>query len=66
MEKVLRNLGFYEARQKGSHIFYRHPDGRSTTVPFHKGTVLPRSLIREILREIKIDVETFVRTLNEL
>jgi predicted RNA binding protein YcfA (HicA-like mRNA interferase family) len=23
-------------RQKASHVFYRHPDGRTTTVPRHK------------------------------
>jgi hypothetical protein len=32
-------LTFYEAvkpvRKKGSHGFYRHPDGRTTTVPFY-------------------------------
>jgi hypothetical protein len=25
MEKVLRRLGFEAVRQKGAHIFYRHP-----------------------------------------
>jgi predicted RNA binding protein YcfA (HicA-like mRNA interferase family) len=27
MEKVLLHLGFQAVRQKGSHVFYRHPDG---------------------------------------
>jgi predicted RNA binding protein YcfA (HicA-like mRNA interferase family) len=31
MEKVLLHLGFEAIRQKGSHVFYRHPDGRVTT-----------------------------------
>lgn len=66
MEKVLLHLDFYKARQKGSHIFFRHLDGRTTTVPYHKGTVLPRPLIRSILREIKLDVDEFVKTLNEI
>lgn len=35
MEKVLFHLGFQLARQKGSHVFYRHPDGRTTTLPNH-------------------------------
>jgi predicted RNA binding protein YcfA (HicA-like mRNA interferase family) len=38
IEKVLVKLGFEPVRQKGSHVFYRHPDGRTTTVPFHAGT----------------------------
>ncbi|PIU53285.1 MAG: hypothetical protein COS90_06960 [Deltaproteobacteria bacterium CG07_land_8_20_14_0_80_60_11] len=28
MEKVLLGLGFKPVRQKGSHVFYRHPAGR--------------------------------------
>ena len=53
MEKVLFSLGFQVARQKGSHVFYRHSDGRSTTVPNHPGRDLARPLIREILREVE-------------
>jgi predicted RNA binding protein YcfA (HicA-like mRNA interferase family) len=34
---ILERLGFVEVRQRGSHKQYRHPDGRKTTVPFHKG-----------------------------
>ncbi len=30
MEKLLFALGFEWTRQKGSHAFYRHPDGRTT------------------------------------
>ena len=26
MEEVLLSLGFQPVRQKGSHVFYRHPD----------------------------------------
>ncbi len=66
IEKVLLHFGFHKARQKGSHIFYRHPDGRTTTVPYHKGTVLPRPLIRKILREIKVDIDQYVNTLNKI
>jgi predicted RNA binding protein YcfA (HicA-like mRNA interferase family) len=35
--RILNNLGFIEVRQKGSHKQFRHEDGRSTTMPFHKG-----------------------------
>jgi predicted RNA binding protein YcfA (HicA-like mRNA interferase family) len=66
MEKLLFKLGFEKVRQKGSHVFYRHPDGRYTTVPHHKGRMLARPLIREILREIKIDVEEYNKYSQEL
>ncbi len=59
MEKVLRSLGFEAVQQKGSHVFFRHPDGRTTTVPNHSGRDLARPLIREILREIELAPETF-------
>ena len=61
MEKVLLSLGFQSVRQKGSHVFYRHPDGRTTTVPNHPGRDLARPLIREILREIELTPEQFQR-----
>jgi predicted RNA binding protein YcfA (HicA-like mRNA interferase family) len=54
MERILLQLGFERICQKGSHVFYRHPDGRTTTVPHHSGRQLARPLIREILREIEI------------
>lgn len=62
MEKILKKLGFEAVRQKGSHVFFRHKDGRTTTLPHHGGRVLARPLIREILREIEISLEEF----NEL
>ena len=66
MEKLLFHLGFEKVRQKGSHAFYRHPDGRTTTVPHHRTRVLARSLTREILREIEITVENYNNYLKDL
>jgi predicted RNA binding protein YcfA (HicA-like mRNA interferase family) len=65
MERVLLDLGFRAVRQKGSHVFYRHPDGRTTTVPNHPGRDLARPLIREILREIELTTEEFQKQLGE-
>jgi predicted RNA binding protein YcfA (HicA-like mRNA interferase family) len=64
MEKLLFRLGFVAVRQKGSHVFYRHPDGRTTTVPNHPGRDLARPLLREILREIEMTPEVFVEELK--
>lgn len=61
MESFLLALGFSVQRQKGSHVFFRHPDGRTTTVPKHKGRDLSRLLIREILREVEVGIDEFVR-----
>lgn len=65
MHRFLASQGFFISRQKGSHVFYRHPDGRTTTVPNHSGRDLSRPLIREILREIDVTPEQFNRWLTE-
>jgi predicted RNA binding protein YcfA (HicA-like mRNA interferase family) len=66
MEKVLLKLGFQAERQKGSHVFYRHPDGRTTTLPCHPGRDFARPLTREILREIELSPEHFAGMLQEI
>ena len=66
MEKVLFRLGFQRVRQKGSHVFYRHADGRTTTVPHHSGKDLARPLIREIIREIELTPEQFRQELGKI
>ncbi|HAH19605.1 MAG TPA: hypothetical protein DCL49_01730 [Candidatus Omnitrophica bacterium] len=58
--KILNKLGFDAIRQKGSHIFFRHPDGRCTVVPFHKGEDLGRGLIKSILNDIELSWEEFI------
>jgi predicted RNA binding protein YcfA (HicA-like mRNA interferase family) len=65
MDRLLQRLGFEKIRQKGSHVFYRHPDGRTTTLPNHTGRDLARPLLRAILREIDLTPEKFVERLKE-
>ncbi|MCK4789079.1 MAG: type II toxin-antitoxin system HicA family toxin [Desulfobacteraceae bacterium] len=64
LEKVLFYIGFEQVRQKGSHVFYRHPDGRTTTVPYHGSRLLARPLLREILRECEINVDEYNQILD--
>ncbi len=66
LEKLLFYLGFEIKRQKGSHVFYRHPDGRYTTLPHHGNQEIGRSLTRQILREIEISPEKYIELLNEI
>lgn len=61
--RVLNVLGFEKMRQSGSHIFFQHPDGRTTLVPSHGGEDIGRGLLRQILREIKITPEEFSKHL---
>lgn len=62
-EKVIRALekaGFERVRQKGSHIFMRHPNGRTTIVPYHKKENIGRGLLRKIIRDAQMTVEEFM------
>ena len=60
LEKLLFSLGFVPIRQKGSHVFYRHQDGRTTLIPYHGGEEIGPKLIRRILKEIKITREEYL------
>lgn len=57
--KVLKALGFEVIRQKGSHAFLRHLDGRTTVIPIHSTKDLDRGLLRKILRDVELSPEEF-------
>ena len=57
---ILEALGFSVTRQKGSHKQFRHPDGRGTTVPFHKGRDISPILLRQIAHDIGMNIEEFL------
>lgn len=59
--RLLEKLGFTTVRQRGSHVQYRHADGRGTTVPLHKGRDIAPPLLRQIAKDIGLTVEEFVR-----
>ena len=62
--RVLKFLGFIKVRTKGSHVFFRHSDGRVTLVPIHGGEDIGRGLLRQILREINVSPEEFKKFLR--
>ena len=53
---ILRNLGFAEVRQRGSHKQFRNSSGRSTTVPIHSGRDIAPTLLRQIAKDIGLTV----------
>ena len=59
--RILRKMGFEEIRQKGSHKYFKHRDGRATVVPIHQGRDIGRGLLRKILREIEVNREDFLK-----
>lgn len=66
-EKVIRALeraGFERIRQRGSHVFLKHPDGRATVVPVHKGEDIGRGLLRKIMKDAKLTREEFLELIE--
>ena len=61
--RLLERLGFQRIRQKGSHLYLRHPDGRATVVPMHRGEDIPPGLLRSILHDIELTREEFLNLL---
>ncbi len=61
LQAILSHLGFRLIRQKGSHAFWQHEDGRATIVPVHKGEDIGRGLLRRILHDVDIDLDEFAR-----
>jgi predicted RNA binding protein YcfA (HicA-like mRNA interferase family) len=59
--RLLESLGFVEVRQTGSHMQFRHADGRGTTVPFHQGRDISPILLRQIARDIGLTVDELLR-----
>jgi len=62
--KIFGKIGFEILRQKGSHIFLKNSDGRTTTVPNHPGEKVDRGLLNKILKkDIGISREEFEKLL---
>jgi predicted RNA binding protein YcfA (HicA-like mRNA interferase family) len=58
----LKQRGFSEERQSGSHQTLRHAErGVSVTVPMHGGCDLGRGLAARILRDAGFTVEDYLR-----
>lgn len=57
---ALKKAGFEVLRIKGSHHFMRHPDGRSTVVPIHRGEIIGPGLMLKILRDCELEREEFM------
>ena len=57
--KILEKLGFEKIHQIGSHVRYRHIDGRRTVVPVHGDEELGKGLLGEILKQIKLNRDEY-------
>ncbi len=63
--KLLQAIGFEVIRQKGSHVYLRHPDGRKTVVPVHKGKDIDRGLLRKIIHDAELSYQEFMELVKK-
>jgi len=64
MTKILNKLGFELKRQEGSHMFFEHPDGRTTVIPNHGGEEIDRGLLNKIIKhDLQISREDFMKSI---
>jgi predicted RNA binding protein YcfA (HicA-like mRNA interferase family) len=57
--KALAKIGFIPVRQKGSHVFLRHIDGRRTVVPLHKE--VNKTTLMDIIEQTGLAKEEFLK-----
>jgi len=56
--KILLDLGFTERDAEGSHVFFKHPDGRTTVMPVHADEI-SKGLLKKILNDIQLSMEVY-------
>jgi predicted RNA binding protein YcfA (HicA-like mRNA interferase family) len=53
LEKIAKENGFIEVRQRGSHKQFKNTNGKTVTIPMHKGDI-PLGTANSILRVIGV------------
>lgn len=56
--------GFEVVRIRGSHHFFRHPNGRCTVIPVHTGETIGPGLLARILRDCDLTPEQLAELLR--
>lgn len=63
--KSIEKAGFTFRRQKGSHMFYEHEDGRTTLIPNHPGEEIDRGLLNKIVKhDLRMGRDEFLEFLK--
>ena len=63
--KVIKKLGFYLDRQKGSHAIYKDDKGRRVVVPIHSGKDLKTGTLNGMITDLDIERDTFFELLRK-
>jgi predicted RNA binding protein YcfA (HicA-like mRNA interferase family) len=63
--KIIEKFGFVYNHTTGSHMIYRHPDGRITSIPHHSGEEIGPGLMNKIIKQdLKTTREEFLKHLK--
>lgn len=60
LDRILRRLGFEPRRGKGSHVVYRHPDGRTATLADHGAREIGAEIIQDILKDVGLSRDDYL------
>ena len=53
--RILKKNGWFEVRQKGSHVIMKHPTkSEQLTVPYHAGKEVKKGLLTALLKQANI------------
>ncbi len=64
LAKIVERFGFVYSHTTGSHMVYKHQDGRKTTIPYHTGEEIGPGLLNKIIKkDMKITREEFMNYL---
>ena len=65
LAKVATKLGFVFDHQTGSHMIFKHPNGRKITIPHHSGEEIGPGLLTKIIKYgLKISREEFFKLIK--
>jgi predicted RNA binding protein YcfA (HicA-like mRNA interferase family) len=64
LAKIIEKFGFVHSHTTGSHMVFKHPDGRRTTIPIHAGEEIGPGLLNKIIKkDLLITREEFLKQL---
>jgi predicted RNA binding protein YcfA (HicA-like mRNA interferase family) len=62
--KALNSSGYFEERQKGSHVIFKNDKGEITVVPKHSNGEVSSGLVGKICRDIRVEYRDFEKLIK--
>lgn len=64
LAKIVEKIDFSYSHTRGSHMVYKHTDGRRTTIPHHSGEEIGPGLLNKIIkRDLRVTRDEFMKML---